>query len=148
MYNPMDLSGKRVLITGAGSGIGRETAIVLSKLGAQAVLLDIKEQGMNDTLSLLENRENHQAYSIDLSKIEEIEPLVRNIIRTGAFQGDISVYELSGSDRPVRPDHIRWRRKREALRRLQAWKGPVYPRDILLRVYRHTRREEEKGSLY
>ncbi len=38
MFNPLDLSGKLILVTGASSGIGRETAIVLSRLGASVIL--------------------------------------------------------------------------------------------------------------
>ena len=39
MINPMELTGRRIMVTGASSGIGRETAILLSNLGAQVVLL-------------------------------------------------------------------------------------------------------------
>ena len=42
MINPMDLTGKRILITGASSGIGRETAVLASQLGAEVVLLGRK----------------------------------------------------------------------------------------------------------
>lgn len=38
MYNPLSLIGKKYLITGAASGMGRETSIVLSKLGAELIL--------------------------------------------------------------------------------------------------------------
>lgn len=99
MYNPMDLSGKRILVTGAGSGIGRETAIVLSKLGASVVLLDIREQGLQDTLSLLDDRPKHKSYVIDLSKIEKIEPLIREIIQDGSFHGFVHCAGIA----PMRP---------------------------------------------
>ena len=39
MINPMELTGRRIMVTGASSGIGRETAILLSNLGAQGVLV-------------------------------------------------------------------------------------------------------------
>ena len=37
--NPMDLTGKRVLVTGGSSGIGLGVAELLSKLGARLVLV-------------------------------------------------------------------------------------------------------------
>lgn len=41
MYNPFSIAGKTILITGAGSGIGRATAIECSKMGANVILTDI-----------------------------------------------------------------------------------------------------------
>jgi NAD(P)-dependent dehydrogenase (short-subunit alcohol dehydrogenase family) len=38
MENPLDLSGQTILVTGASSGIGRGTAVLLSGLGARVVL--------------------------------------------------------------------------------------------------------------
>lgn len=49
MINPMELTGKRIMVTGASSGIGRETAILLSNLGAQVVLLGRDEQRLAET---------------------------------------------------------------------------------------------------
>lgn len=39
----VDLAGKVAVITGAGSGIGKETALTFAKLGASVVCADIKE---------------------------------------------------------------------------------------------------------
>ena len=39
-----DLSGKVVIITGANTGIGKETAIVLAKLNATLVLASRSEE--------------------------------------------------------------------------------------------------------
>ena len=44
---------KRVVITGAGSGIGRSLAVQLSKLGAELALSDIDEQNLEATKALL-----------------------------------------------------------------------------------------------
>lgn len=41
MFNPLDLSNKRFIVTGAASGIGRACALYLSKLGADLLLLDL-----------------------------------------------------------------------------------------------------------
>ena len=46
MFNPLSLIGKRILVTGAASGIGRETSILLSKLGAEVILIDQNEEGL------------------------------------------------------------------------------------------------------
>jgi NAD(P)-dependent dehydrogenase (short-subunit alcohol dehydrogenase family) len=46
----MSLDGRVVIVTGAGSGIGRETAKVLSSAGAQIVIAEINEVGGNSTL--------------------------------------------------------------------------------------------------
>lgn len=40
----IDLSGKRAIVTGAGSGIGRATAGLLAELGAAVVLADVDEE--------------------------------------------------------------------------------------------------------
>lgn len=45
-YTPMRLDGKRILVTGAASGIGRATAILASQLGAQLILCDRNEDGL------------------------------------------------------------------------------------------------------
>ena len=44
-----NLSGKWVLVTGAGSGIGRETALAFARRGADLVLCDVDEAGLAAT---------------------------------------------------------------------------------------------------
>ena len=46
---------KLVLITGAGSGIGRETAIAFAKEGAKLILTDINDDGLIQTKQLIES---------------------------------------------------------------------------------------------
>lgn len=48
-FNPLDLTGKTFLITGAASGIGRATSIILSKLNADLILVDINIARLNET---------------------------------------------------------------------------------------------------
>lgn len=64
-YNPYSLTGKRILITGASSGIGRATAIECAKLGATCVICGRNEQRLNGTLQALEG-DGHIAIAADL----------------------------------------------------------------------------------
>jgi NAD(P)-dependent dehydrogenase (short-subunit alcohol dehydrogenase family) len=51
--NPMDLTGRRLLVTGAASGIGQATAVLLSRLGAKVACVDINQRGLEETAALL-----------------------------------------------------------------------------------------------
>jgi NAD(P)-dependent dehydrogenase (short-subunit alcohol dehydrogenase family) len=44
-----NLSGRTVLVTGAGSGIGRETALLAARRGADLVICDVDEAGLATT---------------------------------------------------------------------------------------------------
>lgn len=66
MFNLVDLTGKKIVVTGASQGIGRDTAILLSKLGAQLALVARGEEKLKETLSLLEG-EGHKYYLLDIS---------------------------------------------------------------------------------
>ena len=46
-----NLSGRTVLVTGAGSGIGRETALLSARRGANLVICDLNETGLGETES-------------------------------------------------------------------------------------------------
>jgi NAD(P)-dependent dehydrogenase (short-subunit alcohol dehydrogenase family) len=43
-----DLRGRTVLVTGAGSGIGRETALLAARRGADLVICDVDEAGLGE----------------------------------------------------------------------------------------------------
>ncbi|XP_058278399.1 epidermal retinol dehydrogenase 2-like isoform X2 [Hirundo rustica] len=69
-----NVSGEIVLITGAGSGIGRLLAIKFASLGATVVLWDINQEGLNSTVRLA--RENGagrvHSYICDCSKTQDV----------------------------------------------------------------------------
>lgn len=75
MFNPFSLEGKRILVTGASSGIGRGVAITCSKMGAQMVLNGRNQERLDETLSMLEG-EGHLAVAADLSTQKGIDYLV------------------------------------------------------------------------
>ena len=78
MYNPFTLEGKTVLVTGAGGGIGRATAIACSKMGATLVVTDINAETLAETLSLLETEgdRNHLMFAADLTSDEALDNMV------------------------------------------------------------------------
>ena len=79
-YNPYSLSGKTILVTGAGSGIGRATSVECSKLGARLVLVDINEQGLADTLAMLAQPElEHLTFAVNLCDEEAIADMVSKL---------------------------------------------------------------------
>lgn len=77
-YNPFSLEGKTILITGASSGIGRQTAIECSKMGATLLVAGRDEERLNATLSELEG-EGHKTLLGDLTDNETIEAFVSEI---------------------------------------------------------------------
>ena len=79
-YNPYSLTGKTILVTGAGSGIGRATSVECSKLGARLVLVDINPDSLSETLTMLENPSlEHLSFTVDLCDEEAIRELVGSI---------------------------------------------------------------------
>ena len=74
-YNPFSLEGKRVLVTGASSGIGKATAEECAKCGAKVVLTARNEERLKATLDSLEG-EGHSMIIADLTKQEELTALV------------------------------------------------------------------------
>lgn len=71
----IDFSNKKIMIVGASSGIGRATAILLSKLGANLVLVSRKSEQLNETRALLEQAEKHIVLPFDVSNFDNYKEL-------------------------------------------------------------------------
>lgn len=76
--NPFSLEGKTVLVTGASSGIGKETAIQCSKMGAKLIITARNEERLNETLSQLDG-DGHRMIIAELTNSEDLEKLVSAI---------------------------------------------------------------------
>lgn len=74
-FNPFSLKGKTVLVTGASSGIGRETAIMVSKMGARVIITGRNKERLADTFNQLVGDGNQQVIA-DLAVTEEIEKFI------------------------------------------------------------------------
>lgn len=77
-YNPFNLVNKRILVTGASSGIGKAAAIECSKLGAEIIATGRNEQRLQDTMRRLSGS-GHQMFTYDLSILESVNQLVDSI---------------------------------------------------------------------
>ena len=76
-YNPFSLQGKTVLVTGASSGIGRETAVVCSRMGAAVVITGRNEERLQQTFDELNpDVEGHMQLLADVTRAEDVERLV------------------------------------------------------------------------
>ena len=72
----ISLRGKRALITGAASGIGRATALRFAEAGAGLELVDLNESGLAETKELAgEFGVEVNLHRIDLSRKVEIDAL-------------------------------------------------------------------------
>lgn len=68
--------GKKVVITGAGSGIGRALAQALDKRGAQLAICDISEDGLAETVASLQNKPYQETF--DVSDRERLLAFAKN----------------------------------------------------------------------
>lgn len=74
MDNYFDFTGKKYMITGASSGIGRATAIELSKRGAEVVLIGRNKKRLEETKALLRG-ENAITIAADLCETQQLQDI-------------------------------------------------------------------------
>ena len=72
--NPFALTGKVVLVTGASSGIGEQTAISCSKMGATMIIAGRSQENLDATLSRMEGQ-GHRAIAGDLTVAADLRRL-------------------------------------------------------------------------
>ena len=89
-YNPFNLLGKTIFITGASSGIGRSTALECSKLGAVLIVTGRNEERLNETLSMLSGI-GHQAIVGDLLNSEFRDELVKQLPKLDGFVNNAGI---------------------------------------------------------
>ncbi len=73
-----ELNGKVAVITGGGSGLGRELALCCAERGMKLVLGDVDEAGMTETVRLAQERDpgtEAATLRVDVSSLEQVEAL-------------------------------------------------------------------------
>jgi NAD(P)-dependent dehydrogenase (short-subunit alcohol dehydrogenase family) len=78
---PDYFQGKTVVITGAASGIGRATAAIFAREGANVVCADLNERGAKETAAMV-NAKGSQALAlkVDVTRRREVEDAIKRAV--------------------------------------------------------------------
>lgn len=79
--NPFNLTGKRILVTGASSGIGRACAVRAAELGASVVLTGRRESALNDTLAQMPDADRHAVVAGDIGDPSFVRTLLDQVAK-------------------------------------------------------------------
>jgi NAD(P)-dependent dehydrogenase (short-subunit alcohol dehydrogenase family) len=110
---PAQLDGHIIIVTGAGSGIGRGVALELGKRGAHVVLADIEEKGLLEVeKEFAENKCNPPLLVLgDQSKEADVQATVTKTIKHfGGLDGAVINAGIGISDKLEDLDVEKWRR--------------------------------------
>lgn len=89
-----DLSGKTILVTGASSGLGRQTAVTASEFGARLVITGRNELRLDETYRQLKG-ENHLQILADLTIQDDINRLVAALPELNGVVHSTGISDLS-----------------------------------------------------
>jgi 3-oxoacyl-[acyl-carrier protein] reductase len=79
----LSLSGKTALICGSSQGIGLASAIELSSLGADCILVARNEERLQQALGMLNPKGRHRYLTADFDHPEELHGITEPLLRTG-----------------------------------------------------------------
>lgn len=100
------LENKVALVTGAGSGIGKEIANALSNQGCYVVISDISKNRMDETLKMIKSNSDGMSVAADVSSLDEVRQLHKMILDevdtvdiivncAGIYDGDADIRDTS-----------------------------------------------------
>jgi len=73
---------RRILITGAGSGVGRGLSLCLAQWGHSVVATDLNPEGARESAAQVEEMGGTaEAHSLDVTSEEDIGRLMRDIVK-------------------------------------------------------------------
>ena len=98
---PDYFSGKTIVITGAGSGIGRAAALIFAREGANVVCADINEAGVEQTVEQVDSKFGNSrgqalALTIDVTEhraaVDDMVQLAIGDFDTATYIAEVSKY--------------------------------------------------------
>ena len=79
--SPMNLAGKTIVITGAAQGIGRALAVSFADHGSDLALLDLREDGLEETKALCGARGvKVNSYAANVSEESQVEAAMDRVV--------------------------------------------------------------------
>jgi NAD(P)-dependent dehydrogenase (short-subunit alcohol dehydrogenase family) len=102
--NAFDLKGKTVLVTGASSGLGRQTAMTASEYGAKVIITARDETRLEETFRSLHG-EGHLKFIADLTLQKDIDRLVAGLPLLDGLVHSTGISELTPA-RFITPETI------------------------------------------
>ncbi|HVX68149.1 MAG TPA: SDR family oxidoreductase [Mycobacteriales bacterium] len=76
-----EFANQLVVVTGAGSGIGRETALAFGRLGAEVVIADLNENAGEETASELRVAgARAHSYQVDVADLASMEDFAKRVV--------------------------------------------------------------------
>ena len=77
------MEGKVALVTGAGSGIGRESALAFARAGAKVVVSDIVVEGGEETVRMIQGEGGEAIFvQCDVAKEADVKALIAKTVET------------------------------------------------------------------
>ncbi|MBP7507750.1 MAG: SDR family oxidoreductase [Prolixibacteraceae bacterium] len=90
------LKGKKIIITGASSGIGRQCAVSCSQKGATIVLIGRDKVRLDETIDLLSESSGHISYTVDLLEYDQVGAILEDAVsKIGKVDGLINCAGIS-----------------------------------------------------
>lgn len=92
--NPFTLAGKKILVTGASSGIGRAIAVACSQMDASVVITGRNDDELSKTLEMLQG-DGHLKVIADLNAENEVDKLVDSLPLLDGFVSNAGINKRS-----------------------------------------------------
>lgn len=109
------LEGKVALVTGAGSGIGRATAILFAKEGAKIAVNDMLDTGGQETTKLIkQERGEAEFFKADVMNADQVKKMVQQVIDKfggiNILHNNVGGWQREQHDTVVDNTEIEWER--------------------------------------